>query len=159
MMDATDHGTTVGDLIKMTVELTPVDWHGHATETMWAKPAGDDRFIIQNIPFYAYDLSYDDVVTGSFSDGRWRVVNIAKRGGHSTYRLFVTNTEALLRFDEFWDPLARIGCTCERATQRLIAVDVPPNTDIYAAYDLLQAGETAHVWNFEEGHVGHTLRH
>jgi hypothetical protein len=37
-------------------------------------------------------------------------------------------------------------------------VDVPPTTDIYAAYDALSRGEIEGVWDFEEVHVGHQLR-
>ena len=38
------------------------DWYDHATETMWAQPVGNDLFQLRNVPFYAYGLSYDDVV-------------------------------------------------------------------------------------------------
>jgi hypothetical protein len=64
-------------------------------------------------------------------------------------------------WDEFeiaWEHLATLGCTYERATQRLISVDVPPTTDIYRAYDLLEDGERNQVWNFEEAHCGHPLK-
>lgn len=82
---------------------------------------------------------------------------LVERGGHSTYRIFVSNSAPLKRFPEFWLPLEGLGCTVERATERLFGVDVPPEADIYKVYDLLQAGEAASVWGFQEAHVGHAL--
>jgi hypothetical protein len=32
------------------------------------------------------------------------------------------------------------------------AVDIPPGTDVSAIYRLLQEGEDANVWAFEEGY-------
>lgn len=55
----------------------------------------------------------------------------------------------------YWLPLENAGCTYERATGRLLAIDVPPLTEIHLAYGLLEAGEQAGVWSFQEGHCGH----
>ena len=145
-------------LVKVTFLLDKADWHDHATETMWAEPMGDERFGLRNVPFYAYGASYGDVVLAVPDGGGLTVREVVERSGHSTYRVFVTNTEQLQRFGEFWQPLERLGCTVERATERLFALDVPPNADIYAAYDALSRGEAAGVWDFEEAHVGHQLQ-
>jgi hypothetical protein len=146
------------DLEKVTLQLKKADWHDHATETMWARPLGGDRFKLQNVPFYAYGVSHDDVVEAPSVGDQNLMRTVVERGGHSTYRIFVTNDAALKRFHEFWVPLERLGCTLERATERLFGVDVPPEADIYKVYDLLQAGENALVWDFEEAHVGHPLK-
>jgi hypothetical protein len=145
-------------LVKVTFLLEKTDWHDHGTETMWAEPRSSERFSLRNVPFYAYGVSYGDVVGAVADEGSLTVREVVGRGGHSTYRLFVTNTEELQRFEEFWQPLERLGCTVERATERLFAVDVPPNADINAAYDALSQGEAAGVWDFEEAHLGHPLR-
>ena len=156
---AVEHRRLAGaDLEKVTLELEKVDWHDHAFETMWARPLGGDRFQLQNVPFYAYGIGYDDVVEASHAGDRNLVRTVVERGGHSTYRIFVTNDAALKRFQEFWYPLERCGCSVERATERLFGVDVPPDADIYRVYDLLQAGQSASVWDFEEAHVGHRLK-
>lgn len=147
-----------GDLTKVTFTLEKADWHDHASETMWAEPIDGQRFRIRNVPFYAYGVSYDDTVVASETDEGRIVEDVSERGGHSTYRIFVTNTEMLRSFPEYWSPLERLGCTLERATARLLAVDVPPQADIYAVYDALSKGEAAGVWDFEEAHVGHALR-
>ncbi|MGH9334158.1 MAG: DUF4265 domain-containing protein [Vicinamibacteria bacterium] len=117
---------------------------------MWAEPSVGGRFRLRNVPFYTYEMSYDDTVVASESQDGWVFQYVAERGGHSTYRIFVSNTESLKRFSDFWARLERIGCTLERATERLFAVDVPPEADIHKAYEVLQSGEMAGVWDFEE---------
>ena len=39
----------------------------------------------------------------------------------------------------------------------LLAVDVPPDTDINVVYTLLDKGEKDGIWSFEEGHCGHSF--
>jgi hypothetical protein len=152
------HDQREPNLQKVTIHLAAADWHEHAIERLWARPLGGNRFQIQNVPFYAYGISYDDEVHATTVGDDNILEAVVKRGGHSTYRIFVTNGEELRRFQEFWQPLERAGCTVERATERLFAVDVPPESDIYTVYDMLQAGENASIWGFEEAHVGHPLR-
>ena len=125
----------------MTVQLDTTDWHDHANETLWARALGGERYTIQNVPFYAKGISYEDVVEAPTVGNQKLVRAVVQRGGHSTYRIFVTKDEPLMRFREFWIPLEDLGCTVERATERLFGVDVPPDADIYKVYDLLQAGE------------------
>jgi hypothetical protein len=70
-----------------------------------------------------------------------------------------------LSFDEYWKGLQDLGCTFESKSIKtawgdriLYAVDVPAETDIYAAYSIFSDGERENVWIFQEGHVGHKLR-
>jgi hypothetical protein len=53
-----------------------------------------------------------------------------------------------------------MGCSYESASlslsmgQRLLySVDVPPTTDIYEVYEMLEKGENDEVWQFQEGHA------
>jgi uncharacterized protein DUF4265 len=63
-----------------------------------------------------------------------------------------------MAFRTAWERLQALGCTYEQASSHLLLVDVPPHADIYAVYVLLEEGENAGVWDFEEGHCGHPLR-
>src|SRR5712691_3413760 len=112
MMNSSGDRRPVGgsDLTKVTFKLEKADWHDHATETLWAEPVGGDRFRLRNVPFYAYGVSYDDTVPAPETDEVRFVRGVAERGGHSTYRIFVSNTEALERFPEYWAPLEALGC-------------------------------------------------
>jgi hypothetical protein len=46
----------------------------------------------------------------------------------------------------------------EYATKTIVGVDVPPEADIYAVYQILENAEAAGLLSFEEGHCGHKLR-
>jgi len=147
-----------GDWTKVTFVLEASDWHDHATETLWAEPVAGDRFRLRNVPFYAYGVSYDDTVIAPQTDEGRLVQKVSDRGGHSTYRIFVSNTDTLKRFSRHWAPLEALGCTLERATERLFAVDIPPEADINRVYEALAVGEAAEVWDFEEAYVSHLLK-
>lgn len=149
----------VGEHVKVIFELEPSDWHNHATESVWAIPLGDSKYRIQNVPFYAYGVSYDDIVLAEPNEERQLIVqNVSERGGHSTYRVILNPGTTDKDFENAWDKLGCLGCTYERATDRLIAVDIPPETDIYEAYAALESGEQNNVWGFEEAHCGHPLK-
>lgn len=80
----------VAESVKVMFELEPSDWHDHATESVWAIPLGDNKYRVQNVPFYAYGVSYDDVVlTKRNEEGQLIVQGILERGGHSTYRVIL----------------------------------------------------------------------
>lgn len=145
-----------GTLVKVVFRLEPGAWHGNATERLWAEPLGKNRFRLRNSPFYAFGVSNNDVVLGTETEGQTLFRNVLVRSGHSTYRLRPrTRDLSAPSFARAWNPLQTLGCSYEEGP--VLAVDVPPSADIYAVYDLLNAGETSGVWEFEEGHCGHPL--
>ena len=151
--------TNVGEPVKVMFELEPSAWHDHATESVWAIPLGDNKYRLQNVPFHAYGVSYDDIVSAKPNEqGQLIVQGVSERGGHSTYRVILSPETTDRDFENAWDKLGSLGSTYERATDRLIAIDVPPETDIYEAYAALESGEKDNVWGFEEAHCGHPLR-
>ena len=131
---------------------------GYEVETLWAEPVAEGLYRIRNVPFLAYGFSEQDVVMASEVEGRLMVSGVAERGGHSTYRIFLHEPGDEEQFRPMWEPLAALGCTYERANRNLIGIDVPPSSDVYAVYDVLQNGEASSIWDFEEGHCGHPLR-
>jgi hypothetical protein len=44
------------------------------------------------------------------------------------------------------------GCTYESVNEKYISIDIPANSDVVVLYTLLEDGETAGVWVFEEGY-------
>jgi hypothetical protein len=143
--------------VKIVVELESDAWHGFQTESLWAVPLGGDTYLVRNVPFYAKGLSHEDTVSAVPGLGVPVVSAVVKRGGHSTYRFILEDGAAEAAWIPFWQPIEEAGCTYERAGTTLFAVDVPPQTDIQRVYKLLEAGEKAGVWGFEEGHCGHQL--
>jgi hypothetical protein len=135
------------------VRLAARTWGGDVDETVWAERLTKSRVKLKNVPLYAYDVSYNDVL--NVNEGQATGVTI--RSGHSTYRFFVRQGQIERALGNNWKVLEGLGCTYERATEHLLAVDVPPESDIHAVYRALEAGENDGVWEFEEGHCGHAV--
>lgn len=147
------------NLKKIIFELELSEWCPYGSETLWAKSIGNNHFRLKNTPFYARDVSFEDEVSVNKVNDKLIYNSIVRRGGHSTYRiLFHENIRSEI-FKSYWGPIEGLGCTYEAAGDRarLLAVDVPPETDIYKVYALLEKGEADGIWGFEEGHCGHPI--
>ena len=148
-----------GHLVKISFELEPDTWHGHARESLWAEKVGGNRYRLKNSPFYARGASFEDIIVAeSDRDGQLVFRNISICGGHSTYRIMLQVSVKDPIFQERWSPLEKLGCSFEGVGGKLLAIDVPPAAEIHEVYSLLQAGQEAGVWDFEEGHCGHPVK-
>lgn len=134
--------------------LNPGDKQGAGSESLWVESLGHGRYRVRNSPFYVFDLSNEDIVRGREEDGSVKFEQVLIRGGHSTYRLrLLDHSIDSSEFSEYWHPLEKLGCSFEQGP--VLSVDVPSNANICKVYNLLEAGEKACVWEFEEGHYGH----
>lgn len=144
------------NLVKVSVTLTSNNIQNASTETMWAEPLGNDLYRLQNSPFAAYGFSYLDVVK-AIGNETPEVVEIVESSGHSTYRVLLeAGVLESDRFGHYWQKLENIGCTFEGSQSKLLSIDVPPSTNIFAAYSILESGEFAGVWEFEEAKCAHS---
>lgn len=146
----------LGELERVVFELEANSWHGFATERLWAERVGPGVYRILNVPFFAKDVSHEDIVSARVEGSALVFAAIVTRGGHSTYRVLIENGPHNPRFKLRWRALEELGCTYE-FTARLVAVDVPPSTHVHDVYKLLAAGEADGDWEFEEGHCGHAV--
>ncbi len=144
--------------MKVSFPLEADAWHGNVAENMWAEKIGGDRYRLRNSPFYVHGVSMGDVVFAEAEkDGRLVFGGVSIRGGHSTYRIMLKSPAENSAFLKFWNPIEALGCRYEGVEGKLLAIDVPPSADIHEMYGLLEAGEQADVWEFEEGHCGHAV--
>ena len=102
-------------------------------------------------------MSVDDVVHVREQGDALFFDTVSLASGHSTYRIMIDGDTKPDLLEEYWASMQKLGCSYESAEMnvQLLAVDVPPSVDIYAAYALMEKGETDGVWSFEEGHCGH----
>ena len=144
-----------GTLVKIIFELPEDSPYG--AESLWAERIAEGKYRLDNSPFYVYGYSHEDVVAVIEEDGSLVVKGLIARGGHSTYRVYLAEelTVDSQEFEAYWCRLESLGCTYEGANQRMLAIDVPPAASIFAVYRILEEGEAARVWEFEEGHCGH----
>jgi Domain of unknown function (DUF4265) len=128
------------------------------TESLWAERIGPNLYRLRNVPFFLHGVSEQDIVRAEETDGQLLASAIVDRGGHSTYRIFLPEQTSEEQFSRDWVPLHELGCTYERASRRLIAIDLPLHADVYAVYEALELGEKGRLWEFEDRHCGHPLR-
>lgn len=130
-------------------------------ENLHARALGNYTYLLDNSPFYAYDVSYLDEVKVEFIDGRNVFQSVSKRGGHSTYRVKLAIGRTHQDFAASFESLKDIGCTFEGAgvqKRRLYAIDLSPSVDVMEVYRILEDGEDRGLWEFEEAHFfkGHS---
>ena len=121
----------------------PEEWEG-----LWAIPMGDGRFKIDNIPFYAKNLSCDDIVEATRQGDEYVFKRVVSPSENSTIRvvLYDLANEGSVRND-----LANLGCSIEgTGTQGLIAVNVPKK-NIEPVVDFLEEAFAEEKLDFEEG--------
>jgi hypothetical protein len=126
-----------------------------SVENMHADLLPNGTFRLDNSPFYFYGISWGDEFAAEVEDGRLFFSEVTRRGGHSTYRVKLPAGSPHGHFLERWTPLEALGCTYEGSStgeRRLYAIDVPPGANVHAIYALLEEGEAAGHWVFEEGH-------
>jgi hypothetical protein len=124
-------------LAKVHIDL-PNHWATNG-ESLWARQLGFDRYQLENVPFYSYDLNYGDVVeaVASAPDVKPSVRRALERSGHQTIRVFFEEGLEKARSEELLDPLRSLGVTYERATARYVALDLEPGADLVAIRDVL----------------------
>jgi len=115
-------------LVKIRI-TTKNEGGSESVETLWAVDLGGDRYSLDNSPFYAYNLSWKDVVEARFDEDLGILVPTAtvKKSGNRTARILL-NDGVDINVD--LAPLLQMGCSYEGFRSRLIVVNIPPDTDI-----------------------------
>lgn len=98
-------------------------------ETMWATPAGAGRYRLENSPFFAYRVSWQDVVEARPEDesGLPVVQCVVEKSGHRTLRLILSpGPNQAPEQQRILNQVTELGCTYEAYNERYYAIDVPP---------------------------------
>ena len=144
--------------VKIEIRL-PEGSPGGGGEWCWAEPISPFVCALRNVPFYAFGISYDDHLRVEMKDGVAAFVEVVKRGGHSTYRIYASEGRHHPKVNKALSVLhEKMKCDLEAATEELVAVDVLPEADFYGVYAFLEREKTKGLWDLQEGHCGHSLR-
>jgi hypothetical protein len=111
---------------------------GEEVETLWADPVGPALYRLDNTPFWAYGISWQDIVEARpDSAGVLRFVRVAEKSGHRTVRVILTPGIAESPAQRaLIDAVVAMGCSFEGCNPRYITVDLPPGVELnrVAAY-------------------------
>jgi hypothetical protein len=146
--------------VRISFKLDPDPERGYDAEALWARSLGKGLYRVESSPFLLSGISFHDVVRAKERAGALEFTGVARRGGHSTYRVFLDGSvlptdERVMRGKS---RLREMGCAIESATDTWFAVDVPPGADIAAIREVMALTQATGVWGFEEGHFGHKAR-
>lgn len=96
-------------------------------ETLWADDLGGGRYRLDNTPWYAYGISWRDIVEAKpDAGGQLQFQKIVEKSGHRTIR--ITADEPFS--DKWLQEIVGLGCTYEGANRKYIGIDLPPGIDL-----------------------------
>jgi len=105
----------------------PEDDGSAHVETLWATALGNDEYKLDNSPFYAYSVSWEDIVYAPFdkTEGFPTFVHVVKKSGHRTIRvIFDPPVQEGNESDVVLQGLVSLGCTYEGANRGYMAIDL-----------------------------------
>lgn len=109
-------------------------------ETLWAFDLGDDRYRLDNMPFYAYSVSLGDVVYAPKDpdEGRATYRSVLQKSGNRTVRVFFDDpVQPGSASDDLLKEMVNLGCEYEGATSRYIVITIPPRIELATIRDFL----------------------
>ena len=109
--------------IKVRFQIQQSEGMPFSAETIWAEPAGEGLHILLNSPFFAFNVSAGDVVETKGGEGKIRdFLRVAKRGGHSTYRLYLKGGHTVhgSDFSRLWSQVSDLGGRTKTQTTGLL---------------------------------------
>lgn len=93
-----------------------------AEEKLWIEKIHDGNYKIKNIPFFAPNLAYDDIISIEEDEGRLYFEDLIQPSGHSTIQIVVLNTE---KTNEIIENIEKFGCFWEGMdNQSYLAVNI-----------------------------------
>ncbi len=126
-----------------------------SSERLWAKSLPNGNYELDNIPFYAFDVSTGDEVEVDQVEGELIFRRVVVASGNSTFRLLLIDvaTNTTVRND-----LAALGCRSEfNQHVGVIAVEVPGSLQIQPFLDYIVDAQNAGLIDIEEGALRHQI--
>lgn len=142
-----------GELLeKILIELPADHWSGQGGERVWAKPLGEWSYEIRSSPWYAYDVSWGDVVRCEvMSPADLPIVaEVIRSGGHLTLRVFLLDATDSDR-EKILEEIYAKGATYENADGTMYALDLEPGVNLQELLDYLAVKEETGFLSRETG--------
>lgn len=110
-------------------------------ETLWAERVGPDQYKLDNSPFWAYGVSWRDVVEARpGAEGMLTFVRVIQKSGHRTVRLILNppadesaDSQAIL------DGVVALGASYEGMHPGYLSIDIPPGIELARIAEYLTA--------------------
>jgi hypothetical protein len=106
---------------------------GATVETLWATELGNDEYQLDNLPFYAYSVSWQDVVYAPFSsaEGHATFQRCVRKSGNRTVRIILEErVPSEAETNEVLKGLVGLGCTYEGAYGTYFSINIPAKVEL-----------------------------
>ncbi len=125
------------------------------SETLWASPINHNLYRLENSPFFAYGVSWGDIIEAKPSeDELLEYVRCVKKSGNRTLRIvfheFRTADEPA---QVLLEKMRELGCSYEGMQPRMISVNVPPNVELQRVTEFLVA-QSGVQWEYADPSYG-----
>jgi hypothetical protein len=131
-------------LVRIRVPLDrPQGEAGPSDDWLWAEPLGSGRYRVESCPFFAYGISRNDVVRAAEASGEEapRLEDVVDKSGHHTLRVALDPGVELAspEVQALLEGLLELGCTHELLRPKIVAIDLPPEVDVAAVAERIEA--------------------
>ena len=125
---------------------------GISTESVWVVKEGD-YYRIKNIPFFAPNLAYDDLVKVEDDEGELFFDSLIEPSGHSTIQIIFFD---LQYFKQITDELVKLKCSWEGShLKEYISVDIPKKVNYAIVKDYLDRMSKEKKIDYKEACLAH----
>jgi hypothetical protein len=106
--------------------------HAGDVETLWAVPVDVNLYRLDNSPFFAYGVSWQDIIEARPADDQFlEYVRCVKKSGNRTLRVVFQDYRSEEQpAKEILRELRNLGCSYEGMQPRMISINVPPRVDL-----------------------------
>lgn len=135
------------------VRLVYKDFDGELKiESVWAEKTGN-YYKIVNVPFFANNIAYGDIVSVEEEDGQLYFNELIKPSGHSTIQMIIFNKDEVEKIGE---ELIALGCDWEGShLDGYISIDVPASLSYTPIREYLEYGSLNKKWDYKEACLAH----
>lgn len=119
-------------------------------ESVWADKEGE-LYKIKNIPFFAPNIAYDDLVSVEEEDGALFLDKVVSRSGNSTIHIIIFNEK---KFNSIVGEIEKLKCGWEGShINKYVVVNIPKNLNYNIVKDYLELGREANIFDYEESYL------
>ena len=123
-----------------------------AIETLWATKEGE-YYRIKNIPFFASNLSYNDLIKVELDNNEMYFDELIESSGHSTLQIVFFNDELVSQSKSH---LLELGCSWEGSHKKnYISVDIPSTVEYNSVKNYLDKLEMQNKLSYREACLAH----
>jgi Domain of unknown function (DUF4265) len=106
--------------------------HKGDSETLWATEIGPGHYRLDNGPFFAYGVSWQDVVEARPTDDDiLEFIRVVRKSGNRTLRIIFNDYPVDdQRAKNILRGIRDLGCSYEGMQPRLVSINVPPKVEL-----------------------------